>query len=119
MRPLDTVDHPPGEAMGRRRRCMCGRPFGQARLPFHVSDVDPVAPLVGPDAKPMKDLLLKTRGIQMTQLSTEAEDWTALNTTARTLFVDKSHHRRRVPVKTRRCSAARPAPMHAAGEGLR
>jgi hypothetical protein len=98
---------------------MRGRSFEQARLPFHGIDVDLVAPLVGPDAKPMKDLLLKTRGIQMTQLSTEAEDWTALNTTARTLFVDESHHRRRVPVKTGGCSNARPAPTHEAGEGLR
>jgi hypothetical protein len=62
MSPLDTADHPEVTLNGRRRGCMRGRTFGQAGLPFHVLDVGLGVPLVRPDAKPTKDILLKTRG---------------------------------------------------------
>jgi hypothetical protein len=55
----------------------------------------------------------------MKQLSTEAQDRKARNTTARTLCVDDSRHPHRAWGKADYRSAAQPNLTHAVREGLR
>lgn len=61
MSPLNTVDRPPAAPTGADEvACVCV-PFDHIKLPFHVLGVE--LGRVDPDAKPMKDILLKIRGI--------------------------------------------------------